>query len=299
MKKIFVVNPPMQLLLLLLVLFCALPLTGAVGMALAPAFGFSPSEASAGLSVHRLALARYLMAVQSVGVFLLPPALAALLIWRRRACIVLGAARPPAPKSAVLTALAIVASIPFISFSANVNAQLPLPEWASRIDQETTKLTMALIFSPDAGTLLLNLLVVALMPAAGEELLFRGYLQRLLCRWTGRTHLSIFLSAAIFSAIHVQLEGFIPRFLLGALFGYLLYWSGSLWLPIIAHFTNNAVTVCASFYAARRGVNLESPEVETAVSTLLALASVLVAANMLAHIRRHEKNRRRQITAAS
>lgn len=291
MRKVFVANSLMQLMLLMFALSVALLLTGLAGGALAPAFGFSPSEVEAGFSVHNLSLARYLMAVQGVGVFMLPPALAALFIFRRRACIFLGVARRPAPVSAVLTVLAAVAAVPFISFSANVNAQLPLPEWATRIDHETTKLTTSLIFSPDAPTLLLNLLVVALIPAVGEELLFRGYLQRVLCRRTN-PHFAILLSAVIFSAIHVQLEGFIPRFLLGALFGYLLYWSGSLWLPITAHFTNNALTIFASFYAARHGVSIELPEAETAASTLLALASVFVTANMLAHLRRREKFRR-------
>lgn len=288
----------MQLLLLLFVLGVALLLTGAVGGALAPVFGFSPSQVEAGLSVHNLALVRYLMVVQSVGVFMLPPVFAALLIWRRRACIFLGVVRKPAPRSVVLTALTVAVAIPFISFSANVNAQLPLPEWARSIDHETTKLLTTLIFSPDTGTMLLNMLVVALLPAVGEELLFRGYLQRVLCRWTGKPHFAILLSAVIFSAIHVQLEGFIPRFLLGALFGYLFYWSGSLWLPIVAHFTNNAATNCAYFYAARRGVSIESLEVETAVSALLALASVFVAANMLSHLRRYEKSRRRRLHPA-
>jgi membrane protease YdiL (CAAX protease family) len=294
MKKIIVANPLMQLLLLLFVVSAALLLTGAVGGALAPAFGFSLSQVEAGISVHNLALTRYLMAMQGVGVFMLPPLLAALLIWRSRACIFLGVVRKPAPRSVVLTALALVVAIPFISFSANVNAQLPLPEWATSIDHETTKLMMTLIFLPDTGALLLNLLVVALIPAVGEELLFRGYLQRVLYRWTGKPHLAILLSAVTFSAIHVQLEGFIPRFLLGALFGYLFYWSGSLWLPIVAHFTNNAVAIVASFYAARRGASIETLEVETGVSALLALASVFVAANMLAHIQRHEKYRRKR-----
>ncbi|MDR3188814.1 MAG: CPBP family intramembrane metalloprotease [Prevotellaceae bacterium] len=285
----------MQLmLLLLLALPAALLLAGAAGEALAPLFGFSRAQVQAGVSTGNLALTRYVMAVQGVVVFMLPPVAAALFIWRRRACISLGVARRPVPRSAVLTALMLLIAIPFISFSASVNAQLPLPEWATRIDHEATQLSTALIFSPDAATLLLNLLIMALIPAVGEELLFRGYLQRVLCSWTKRPHFAIFVSAAVFSAIHFQFEGFIPRFLLGALFGYLLYWSGSLWLPIVAHFTHNAATICAYFYAARRGVEVASLEVDTPVSALLALASVVIAANVLAQIQRREKLRRKR-----
>ncbi|MDR3367271.1 MAG: CPBP family intramembrane metalloprotease [Prevotellaceae bacterium] len=294
MKKLFTANPSMQLLLLLFVFSAALMLTGVVSVALAPVFGFSPLQVQDGLSPSNPALARYFLVTQSVGVFMLPPVLAAFFIFRKRSCIFLSAARCPDQRSAMLTALALILAVPFISFSANVNAQLPLPEWATRLDHDATELFAALIFSPDVATLLLNLLVIALIPAVGEELLFRGYLQRALWSWTKKPHLAIFVSAVTFSAIHLQLEGFIPRFLLGALFGYLLYWSGSLWLPIIAHFTNNALSVVAYFYAARRGADIESLEVETSVSALLALASVFVAANLLSHIQRREKLRRRR-----
>ncbi|MDR2813311.1 MAG: CPBP family intramembrane metalloprotease [Prevotellaceae bacterium] len=294
MKKLFTTSPALQLFLLLFILFVALLLTVTVSVALAPIFGFSLSEAQAGTSIRNLALTRYLMAVQSIGGFMLPPALAAFLICRKRACIFLGVARRPMAQSAALTALALVIAIPFISFSASVNAQLPLPEWATRTDREATELSVALIFTPSVPVMLLNMLVMALIPAVSEELLFRGYLQRLLCSWTKKPHFAIFISAVIFSAIHFQFEGFIPRFLLGALFGYLFYWSGSLWLSVIAHFTNNAATVIAYFYAARQGVDVESAEVETTVSALLALASVFVATNLIARIQQHEKFRRKR-----
>jgi membrane protease YdiL (CAAX protease family) len=284
----------MQLLLLIGAWAVGMLLAGYAGAALAPVFGISPSEIQGGFSPHNPSLTRYLMAVQSMGVFMLPPILAAVLVYRKRTCIFLGAARRPLSANVLLTAVALIAAIPFISFAANVNALLPLPDWATSIDHDATELTVKLIFTPDAATLLLNLLVIALIPAVSEELLFRGYLQRVLHSWTRNPHVAIFISAVAFSALHVQFEGFIPRFLLGALFGYLLYWSGSLWLPVAAHFTNNAVTICAYFYAARRGVSLDSLEVGETSSSLLALISVFVVANLLAQIQRREKLRRKR-----
>jgi membrane protease YdiL (CAAX protease family) len=292
--RLLAANPFMQLVLLVCALSVGLLLVGFAAIALAPAFGVSPSQVQAGFSPHTPALTRYLMAVQSIGVFMLPPFLAAAFIHRKRACIFLGVARKPLRTNVLLTVVALVAAIPFISLAANVNAQLPLPDWAISADHAATDLTTGLIFTPDTATMLLNMLVIALIPAVSEELLFRGYLQRVLCSWTKKPHVAILISAAAFSALHIQLEGFIPRFLLGALFGYLFYWSGSLWLPIAAHFTNNAATVCAYFYAARSGVDIESLEVETSANTLLALLSVLVVANLLGQIYQREKLRRKR-----
>jgi membrane protease YdiL (CAAX protease family) len=97
------------------------------------------------------------------------------------------------------------------------------------------------------GDLLLNLLVIAIVPAIGEELLFRGYLQQSFSNWLSNPHVAIIVTAVLFSAIHLHFQAFLPRFILGVLLGYLFYWSGSLWLPILAHFANNAQAVIISY----------------------------------------------------
>jgi membrane protease YdiL (CAAX protease family) len=83
--------------------------------------------------------------------------------------------------------------------------------------------------------------------------LFRGLLQRLLKEWLGNIHFAIFMAAFLFSAMHMQFYGFFPRMLLGIMFGYLFYWSGSLWVPICAHFINNGSAVIFS-YLGQRGL---------------------------------------------
>ena len=97
--------------------------------------------------------------------------------------------------------------------------------------------------------LLIALLVIAILPGIGEELVFRGMTQQLFIESKFNPHLSIWLAAIIFSAIHFQFFGFLPRMLLGALFGYLFYWSGNLLIPIIAHvFTNGAQVLLMYIY---------------------------------------------------
>jgi hypothetical protein len=95
--------------------------------------------------------------------------------------------------------------------------------------------------------LFFNLLIIAVLPALGEELLFRGYLQQKMCQWIRKPILAIIITAILFSAIHMQFLAFLPRFALGVVLGYLFYWSGSLWLPIIAHFLNNALVITFAY----------------------------------------------------
>ena len=92
-------------------------------------------------------------------------------------------------------------------------------------------------------TLLANLVVVAAAAGLTEEFLFRGALQRILGKCTTNPHIIIWLTAILFSTFHLQFYGFVPRMVLGAYLGYLLYWSKSIWLPVFAHFTNNAIAV--------------------------------------------------------
>ena len=95
--------------------------------------------------------------------------------------------------------------------------------------------------------------MIGILPAVGEELLFRGIVQQLFKKKFGNAHAAIWISAAIFSALHMQFFGFLPRLVLGAMFGYMLEWSGTLWLPMIAHFVNNATAVVA-YYLMQKGI---------------------------------------------
>ena len=92
-----------------------------------------------------------------------------------------------------------------------------------------------------------TILVIAVVPAVGEELLFRGYLQKKLSNLLINTDIAILITAFLFSVIHLDFHAIIPRFVLGILLGYLFYWSGSIWLPILAHFVNNAQAVIFSY----------------------------------------------------
>ena len=147
----------------------------------------------------------------------------------------------------VLLIIAIMLLItPFISFVFQLNQSFTFPSWMLEYDRQAELMTIAFLQMDNSIDLIINLFVLAVVPAIGEELLFRGYLQQVFSAWLNN-HMAIIITALLFSAIHLQFQGFIPRFILGLLLGYFFYWSNSLWMPIIAHFVNNAQAIIFSF----------------------------------------------------
>lgn len=154
----------------------------------------------------------------------------------------------------LITVALMLMSMPIINVLAEWNASMHLPsflssleEWMRLAEVQAMRITDSFLNVKTISGVLFNLLIIAVIPAIGEEVLFRGVIQNSLYQKTTNIHLSIWLSAFLFSAMHLQFMGFIPRFLIGGMFGYLFYWSGSIWLPIIAHFVNNAAAVILSF----------------------------------------------------
>ncbi|MBP7728388.1 MAG: CPBP family intramembrane metalloprotease [Bacteroidia bacterium] len=150
--------------------------------------------------------------------------------------------------------LGMLTAVPLINLLGDLNSKMHLPSFLAPVEQwmrdsedKAAVLTEAFLDMPDPGALLFNLFMIALLPAIGEEWLFRGVVQRLFSEWSGKKQVGIWAAALLFSAMHLQFYGFVPRLLLGALLGYLLLWSGSIWLPMLAHFLNNAAAVIAAY----------------------------------------------------
>lgn len=154
-----------------------------------------------------------------------------------------------------ITVLVVVVFSVVNSVVIEWNASVNFPEflkgfetWARKSEDDAKIITEFLTKFDTPLQFAVALFVVAVLPAIGEEIIFRGLIQNLFYRSTSNIHLSIWISAILFSAIHIQFFGFIPRMLLGAMFGYLYYWSGSLRLAILAHFVNNAFSVIALYF---------------------------------------------------
>jgi uncharacterized protein len=173
------------------------------------------------------------------------------------------------PVIIVVTSLIVISFMAANSIIIEWNANFTFPDflkdfgsWAREQEAKAEELTKFFTTFNSTGDFLLGMVVIALLPAIGEELVFRGMLQPEIFRASGNHHVAIWVAAIIFSAFHMQFFGFVPRMLLGALFGYLYVWSGNLLIPIIAHFVNNGFQVVV-MYLYQRGTittDLESPE---------------------------------------
>ena len=173
-------------------------------------------------------------------------------------------------------------ALPAINLLSYLNQQLTLPEflqpleaWMKTQEENAALITEQFLNVRTFGGLIINLLLMALLPAVAEELTFRGVVQKLfqgtqaLENQSSKVpHLAIWCSAILFSAIHLQFYGFVPRMLMGALFGYMLVWTGSLWIPILMHFTNNAMAVLLYFIANLTGWDMEKVDTIGAKDTL-------------------------------
>lgn len=192
----------------------------------------------------------YLQGLSALGAFVLPGLLFAYYWDFEKPFEPLGLDGAKDPKSYLFTALVVVTSIPLVYGIYALNQKMTLPagwenlEASWKAQEERAAATIGLLLdTPGTMALLLNLLILVLLPAFGEELIFRGLLQRIFHQASRNHHIAIWISAVLFSAIHLQWYGFLPRMMLGAGFGYLVVWSGSLFPAIFGHLLNNGMAL--------------------------------------------------------
>jgi uncharacterized protein len=250
-----------------------------------------------------VSLMKYLQIVQSVGLFIIPPLLAGY-FFDLRPLSYLGLKKRPGVVILGVTLLLMVFSIPFIDWIVSMNESVKLPyflrgieEWMQSTEEQASELTNAFLEVNNAGGFLVNFLMIALLPAIGEELLFRGLLQKLFGQWFRNIHVAIFFTAFIFGLVHMQFYGIIPRMFLGVIFGYLFYWTGSLWVPVFAHFINNGTVVVVSFLS---NTGILRTDYETFGSTeniFVISGSLLISVLLMYFIRRNNSQTIQEIKA--
>ena len=186
----------------------------------------------------------------------------------------------------------MLVALPAINLMSHWNQQMVLPSWLSGLEEwmknkeaEAEWLTKQFMSVTTVSGLLVNLLLMAVLPAVSEEITFRGVLQQLLTAphrlsplaFRLSPHLAIWFTAIIFSAVHMQFYGFVPRMLMGALFGYMMVWTGSLWVPMLMHFVNNGMAVLLYFLANKAGWDMDKVDAIGAGNTLwLGIVSIVL-----------------------
>jgi uncharacterized protein len=245
---------------------------------------------AAALNLNEVAFMKYLLIVQDVSLLVIP-SIIILKLLKPESETRLTEFKIPQLKEVLLVVILAFCLFPITSFTGQINSAMHLPDWLSGVEQwmirqedKSDNLIESLIAAKTLPVMLLNLFLIAVLPAVGEELIFRGVFQKIFYSLFRSGHLAIWFSAILFSTLHFQFFGFIPRLILGLVFGYLFYWSGSLWMPVISHFVNNAFPVILSYIQDNGRINTQtdSPMWQQAIALLL---SVTVSFVILLYIR--------------
>jgi membrane protease YdiL (CAAX protease family) len=207
--------------------------------------------------------------------------------------------KKPAFNTFLLVCLVMLCAMPLINAMAALNAQMQLPSflsdfenWLKTAEERNKIVTQQFLKMDSFGDLWLNLFIVAFIPALGEEMFFRGAMQKTIIDWNkGNIHKGIWISAIVFSAFHFQFYGFLPRMVIGAMLGYMMVWGGSVWLPVAAHFTNNAAAVILSYLIQKEHLPKSIEEVGSVSEEIIyTVLSIVIVGYLLFRLYKSKKS---------
>ncbi len=210
-------------------------------------------KSATALSSNDFAFLRYLLIIQDISLLIIP-SIIILGLMKSESAARLTELKIPQVKEVGLVVILTFCIFPITGFTGQINSAMHLPGWLSGVEhwmiekeEKADNLIDLLVASNTFWVMILNLLTIALIPAVAEEMIFRGVFQKIFYNLFKSGHMAIWFTSFLFSTIHFQFFGFIPRFILGLVFGYLFFWSGTLWLPVISHFVNNAFPVMLAY----------------------------------------------------
>jgi len=296
-------SPPLKLLSLLLVILISALFTlifGLVGGYLF--YGSEVMDYLGNLSSidgpEIMPMLTYLQIINTLGIFVFPPLLFAFLV-SRKPTRYLSMEQSPAILSIIAGVAVIIVILPFLLWTAGINEMLNLPEWMAGIENwmkdseaQAKKLTDLFLATTTTSGLIINLFMIAVLPAIGEEFLFRGVLLRLFREWFGNVHLAVIISAILFSALHLQFYGFLPRFILGIFLGYVFVWTRSIWIPVIIHFFNNGSAVVAAWLYSKGMTTTDAESLGHYDQPFMIISSLLMVLVLVFLIRFYETKKK-------
>ena len=239
-----------------------------------------------------LTFIRGMLVIQFIGLFIIPVFLFARLS-DSRPREWLGLA-PAKPLYFILGIIVLIVALPFVDWSGTINHQL-IPEttsigkWMKASEESAAKQIEFLLKRQNIQDLLFNLLFVAVFAGVGEELFFRGVLQRLFIKIFKNAWAGILVTAFIFSAFHFQFYGFIPRFILGILLGLIYWYSGSLWPAIVAHFAYDAFAIIMIYFNPALAEQ-DSVTISLGNQTVLAAISAALVISIIVAMKKRSTN---------
>jgi len=194
----------------------------------------------------------------------------------------------------LVSVIIIITSVALVQYTYMWNKSLELPHWMVELEVQQEAIIEAILSKDTVSALMVNLAIIALLPSIGEELIFRSIVQGIAYRATRRPWLAILISAVIFSAFHMMFQGFVPRFILGVLLGFMFWISNNLWLPFLAHFFNNGIQVIA-YYLFKKGLIETDITAQSTINWPWALLSLMLTI-LFCHLLLLFFGRRKQIS---
>ncbi len=257
-KPYYQMSYPLQFLLLVLLavggLFIGGLICGVIIVIIYGTSGFSAMmEMSNNMPASTLNSLKFMQMGSSVFGFLIPAIFFARVLVRQPKTYLKVNRHFPLILLLVVFFIMLVSS-PLMEMLINLNQKMVLPQflkglerWMRNMEDTAGQQTEILLQMKSPLSFIVNLLMIAILPAIAEEFIFRGCFQQIFTGWTRSIHWGVWLSAALFSFIHFQFFGFLPRMLLGVFFGYFAAWSGSIWPGVLGHFLNNGTALVVSY----------------------------------------------------
>ena len=202
----------------------------------------------------------------------------------------LGLKAPSSSLYWVFGILLIIVAYPFVEYLGYMNQKIPVgadaETWMKGMEEEAARQIKFMLKDRTPMELAKNLVFIALFAGVGEELFFRGILQRLFIRMARNPWIGIILTATIFSGIHFQFYGFFPRLFLGVLLGAIYWYSGSLWVSILAHFLYDAAVITLVYFNPQMLENtqetlIKGQDIVLLIGAMVSLAITFVILNQM------------------
>ncbi len=291
-------SPGLKLVLLFLMMLAAVivfsMIMGITGRYLFDTFEFDPA-----LFREYPGVIKFLQSTQTVLVFIVPAMIAAKLFWPES---LEGLAGDSKISLNLLLASGVTMALSqyFIVWTGIVNSHIVLPEswsvvtvWIERTEKEAMELTSALTQYNSGAGFFLNIIIIALLPAMGEEWIFRGHVQRYFSDWFKNIHVAIFVTAFIFSAMHLQFMTFLPRFFMGIILGYLFYLGGNLWYAVAGHFTNNFLALVVMRHHNPDDMqDMSLPDIHFSAGVVISALAVIAMLFLISRVKHRERTLR-------
>lgn len=215
----------------------------------------------AGLSVYffedtpKSVAAQWVMfSAQNIFAFILPAVLTWKICFKNNSLQLMGATSMPSVRMIGVAIVVYLIGIPALNQIVYWNQEVALPDafasfeqWCRETEERAAAETAVILNVDSVWQMLMNIIVIGVLTGIGEEFFFRGGLQKILMHCGICQHVAIWTAAIVFSALHFQFYGFVPRVLLGAWFGYLYCWGGNIWVSSLAHALNNSIVIVSEW----------------------------------------------------